>query len=133
MSDETPAPSDPLPTIAAAHTAALRLQQQLSTAASHRDALVRDALAAGTPATQIAAALDVDRQRIYQMAKTTVYRTIVDGTEYTGRTPLDVATAAYGAGVIALPGENGDEYTVIEAEKTYGGHAIIARLHITRD
>lgn len=52
---------------AEAHRKALEAQQVMRDAASARDAAVRAAHQAGHSAPEIAAALNVNRQRVYQM------------------------------------------------------------------
>lgn len=52
-----------------AHRLALNLQARQSEAAGERDNAVNAALKGGASAVALAAALGVDRQRIYQMAK----------------------------------------------------------------
>ncbi len=60
--------SDKLDQIVEAHQESVRLQRAMRDAAARRDALVRDAMPE-VSATAIAAALGVDRQRVYQMSK----------------------------------------------------------------
>lgn len=60
--------SDKLAQIVEAHQESVRLQRAMRESAARRDALVREAMPE-TSAASIAAALGVDRQRVYQMAK----------------------------------------------------------------
>ena len=60
--------SDTLAQILEAHKEAVRLQAAQREAAAKRDALVREAMPQLSAST-IAAALGVDRQRVYQMGR----------------------------------------------------------------
>lgn len=58
-----------LDAVKAAHAEALDYQQKQLEATDRRTQLIREEMATGTAATEIAAALGVNRQRVYQMAK----------------------------------------------------------------
>ena len=61
--------TDPLTAAQDAHRAALAAQQAMREASRERDKAVQQARAAGIPATELAAALGVNRHRIHAMLK----------------------------------------------------------------
>lgn len=60
--------TDPIGAVVEAHEAVLEAQARMQDLAAERDVLVRDALASGVSAVELAAALGLNRARVYAMA-----------------------------------------------------------------